>query len=152
MRKSIITLLTDFGTKEHYVASVKGVMLNINPHCTLIDITHQVSPQDIKEGAFTLANAYSFFPKGTIHLSVVDPGVGGSRRAILVVTQDYFFVGPDNGLFTLAAPREQVRQVVALTNKKFFLPKCLFHFPWKRSFCTGRCTPFLRRKTRSLWK
>jgi S-adenosylmethionine hydrolase len=123
MRKSIITLLTDFGTKEHYVASVKGVMLSINPQCTLIDITHQVSPQDIKEGAFILANAYSFFPKGTIHLSVVDPGVGGSRRAILVVTQDYFFVGPDNGLFTLAAPREQVRQVVALTKKKFFLPK-----------------------------
>jgi len=129
MRKSIITLLTDFGTKEHYVASVKGVMLNINPHCTLIDITHQVSPQDIKEGAFTLANAYSFFPKGTIHLSVVDPGVGGSRRSILVVTQDYFFVGPDNGLFTLAAPREQVRQVVALTNKNFFLPsvRSTFH-------------------------
>ena len=123
MRKSIITLLTDFGTTDHYVASLKGVMLSINPHCTLIDITHQVSPQDIKEGAFTLANAYSFFPKGTIHLSVVDPGVGGSRRAILVVTQDYFFVGPDNGLFTLAAPKEQVRQVVALTNKKFFLPK-----------------------------
>jgi S-adenosylmethionine hydrolase len=123
VRKSIITLLTDFGTKEHYVASIKGVILNINPHCTLVDITHQVKPQDVKEGAFILANAYTFFPKGTIHLSVVDPGVGGTRRAILVVTQDYFFVGPDNGLFTLAAPRERVKQVVALTNKKFFLPK-----------------------------
>ena len=123
MRKSIITLLTDFGTKDHYVASLKGVMLTINPQCTLIDITHQVNPQDIKEGALILANAYSFFPKGTIHLAVVDPGVGGSRKAILLVTRDYFFVGPDNGLFTLVSPREQVRQVVALTNKEFFLPR-----------------------------
>jgi len=99
------------------------VMLTINPQCTLIDITHQVNPQDIKEGAFILANAYSFFPKGTIHLAVVDPGVGGSRKAILLITRDYFFVGPDNGLFTLAAPRGQVKQAVALANKKFFLPR-----------------------------
>jgi len=77
MRKPIITLLTDFGTKDHYVASMKGVILNINPRCLLIDITHQVSPHDIREGAFILANAYSYFPKGTIHLSVVEPGVGG---------------------------------------------------------------------------
>jgi len=122
MRKSIITLLTDFGTKDHYVASLKGVILGINPHCTLIDITHQVSPQDIEEGAFILANTYSFFPGGTIHLSVVDPGVGGSRKPILIVTKDYFFVGPDNGLFTLAAPREQVTRVVLLTKRRFFLP------------------------------
>ena len=122
MRKSIITLLTDFGIKDHYVASLKGVILGINPHCTLVDISHQVSPQDIREGAFILANTYSFFPRGTIHLSVVDPEVGSSRKPILIVTKDYFFVGPDNGLFTLAASREQVSQVVALTNKKFFLP------------------------------
>jgi len=123
MKKSIITLLTDFGTKDHYVASLKGVILRIHPQCTLIDISHQVNPQDIKEGAFILANAYSFFPKGTIHLAVVDPGVGGSRKAILLVTRDYFFVGPDNGLLTLAAPRGRVKQAVALANKKFFLPR-----------------------------
>ena len=90
MKNSIITLLTDFGTKDHYVASMKGIILRINPQCTLVDITHQVSPHDIKEGAFILANAYSFFPKGTIHLSVVDPGVGGPRKPILLVTQTIF--------------------------------------------------------------
>ncbi len=121
MRNSIITLLTDFGTKDHYVASMKGTILNINPQCTLIDITHHVNPHDIREGAFILANAYSAFPKGTIHLSVVDPGVGGPRKPILLVTANYFFVGPDNGLFTIALKREKVEKVVALTNPKYFL-------------------------------
>jgi S-adenosylmethionine hydrolase len=123
MSKSIITLLTDFGTKDHYVASMKGVILNINPQCLLIDITHQVNPHDIEEGAFILASTYSYFPKGTIHLSVVDPGVGGIRKPILLVTRNYFFIGPDNGLFTLVAQREKVKQVVALAKKKYFLSK-----------------------------
>jgi len=128
MRNPIITLLTDFGTKDHYVASMKGVILNINPQCILIDITHQVNPHDIQKGAFLLANTYSYFPKGTIHLSVVDPGVGGGRKAILLVTQNYFFVGPDNGLFTLIAQREKVKQVVVLTKRKYFLPKVSMTF------------------------
>jgi S-adenosylmethionine hydrolase len=123
MSKPIITLLTDFGTKDHYIASMKGVILNINPQCLIIDITHQVNPHDIKEGAFILANTYSYFPKGTIHLAVVDPGVGGIRKPILVVTQNYSFVGPDNGLFSLVAQREKLKQVVALTKKKYFLSK-----------------------------
>jgi S-adenosylmethionine hydrolase len=123
MRNPIITLLTDFGAGDYYVASMKGVILRINPRCTLIDITHQVKRHDIKEGAFILANAFSSFPKGTIHLSVVDPGVGGPRKPILVVTPNYFFIGPDNGLFTLALLGEKVRQVIALTNSKFFLPR-----------------------------
>ena len=123
MRKPVITLLTDFGTKDHYVASMKGVILNINPQCLLIDISHQVNPHDVEEGAFILANTYSYFPKGTIHLSVVDPGVGGIRKPILLVTQNYSFVGPDNGLFTIVAQREKVKQVVALTKKKYFLSK-----------------------------
>jgi len=122
MRNSVITLLTDFGTKDHYVASMKGTILRINPRSTLIDITHHVSPHDIEEGAFVLANAYSSFPKGTIHLSVVDPGVGGPRKPVLFVTTNYFFVGPDNGLFTLALKREKLKKVVTLTNQKFFLP------------------------------
>jgi S-adenosylmethionine hydrolase len=88
----------------------------------MIDITHQVPPHDIEEGAFILANAYSAFPKGTIHLSVVDPGVGSQRKPILFVTKNYFFIGPDNGLFTLALQREKVRQAVGLTNRKYFLP------------------------------
>jgi S-adenosylmethionine hydrolase len=123
MRKPTITLLTDFGTKDHYVASMKGVILSINPQCTLIDITHQVRPQDIREGAFLLANTYSYFPKGTIHLSVVDPGVGGIRKPILLVTPHHFFVGPDNGLFTLVTQREKVKKVIVLTQQKYFLPK-----------------------------
>jgi S-adenosylmethionine hydrolase len=94
MKKPIITLLTDFGTKDHYVASMKGVILNINPHCILIDITHRVNPQDIREGAFLLAQVYSYFPRGTIHLSVIDPGVGGLRKPILLETQNYFLSAP----------------------------------------------------------
>jgi S-adenosylmethionine hydrolase len=123
MRLPIITLLTDFGTKDHYVASMKGVILSINPRCILIDISHQVSPQDIQEGAFLLAHSYSYFPKGTIHLSVVDPGVGGMRKPILLVTQNHFFIGPDNGLFTLVAQREKVKKVIILSQPKYFLHK-----------------------------
>jgi S-adenosylmethionine hydrolase len=123
MRKSIITLLTDFGLKDPYVASMKGVLLTINPQCTLVDITHQVHSHDIKEGAFILAQTYSTFPKGTIHLAVVDPGVGSPRKPILLVTKKYFFVGPDNGLFTLPPRRERVKQAVLLANQKFFLSK-----------------------------
>jgi S-adenosylmethionine hydrolase len=123
MRNRIITLLTDFGTKDHYVASMKGTILGINPRSTLIDISHQISPQDIQEGAFLLASTFSSFPKGTIHLSVVDPGVGGPRRPILIVTSHYYFIGPDNGLFTLVLQREKVKQVVVLTNRKYFLSR-----------------------------
>ena len=123
MKRPIITLLTDFGTKDYYVASLKGAILSINPRSSLVDITHQVSPHDIEEGAFILANAYSSFPKGTIHLSVIDPGVGSARKPILLVTSNYFFVGPDNGLFTLAVRKEKVKKAVALTNPRFFLSK-----------------------------
>lgn len=121
MKLSIITLLTDFGTKDYYVGAMKGVILKINPQCTLIDISHQVSPQDIREGAFLLANTFSYFPEGTIHLAVIDPEVGGKRKPILLKTRNYFFVGPDNGLFTLAAQRDGVDRVIELTNSKYFL-------------------------------
>jgi len=136
MKNSIISLLTDFGEKDHYVASMKGVILNINPQCTLVDITHEVRPHDIQEGAFILANTYSYFPKGTIHLSVVDPEVGGMRKPILLVTQNYFFVGPDNGLFTFIAQREKVKQVVVLTKKQYFLPKLSMTFHGRDIFAS----------------
>lgn len=122
MRNSIITLLTDFGTKDHYVSAMKGILLRINPLCSIVDITHQVTPYDVKEGAFILANAYSSFPHGTIHVAVVDPGVGGTRKSILVMTTNYFFLGPDNGLFTFALQKEKVKYVIALTNSNYFLP------------------------------
>jgi len=121
LKNPIITLLTDFGTKDHYVASMKGVILNTNPRCHLIDITHHVSRHDIREGAFILANAYSHFPKGTIHLAVVDPGVGGARKPLLLVTPDYYFVGPDNGLFTMIMKNETLEQVIALDRPKYHL-------------------------------
>ncbi len=129
MKRRIITLLTDFGTQDHYVASIKGVILRINPNCTLIDITHQVRPHDIREGAFVLANASPYYPKGTIHLAVVDPGVGSPRKPILFVTRNYFFLGPDNGLLSLAAERDGVKQAIALNSRRFFLPKIstIFH-------------------------
>jgi S-adenosyl-L-methionine hydrolase (adenosine-forming) len=123
MKRPIITLLTDFGDRDHYVASMKGVILGINPSCTLVDISHHVKPQDIQEGAFLLANAFSSFPKRTIHLAVVDPGVGGPRRPILVATSNYFFIGPDNGIFMLALQREEVKLVVHLNNERYFLPQ-----------------------------
>jgi S-adenosyl-L-methionine hydrolase (adenosine-forming) len=122
-RWPIITLLTDFGLKDPYVASMKGVMLSINPQCHLVDITHHVSSHDIREGAFILARAYASFPKGTIHLAVVDPGVGSPRKPILFVTKNYFFVGPDNGLLTIALRTETLKRVVLLANQKFFLSK-----------------------------
>jgi S-adenosylmethionine hydrolase len=123
MSSPVITLLTDFGTRDHYVASMKGVILRINPKCTLVDITHKIKAHDIQEGAFILANAYSFFPKGTIHLALVDPGVGGARKPILFVTSNYFFVGPDNGIFGLALRREKVRRAIELNNGDYFLPQ-----------------------------
>ena len=122
MKRRIVTFLTDFGTQDHYVASMKGVILGINPWCTLIDISHEVSPHDMREGALTLANAYPYFPKGTIHLAVVDPGVGSARKPILLVTKNYFFVGPDNGLLSLAAKKDGVKKAIVLSNRSFFRP------------------------------
>jgi len=123
MRNPVITLLTDFGTRDHYVAAMKGVILKINPQCRLIDITHQVSPHDTREGAFVLASAYSYFPEGTIHLAVVDPGVGGTRKPLLLVTPKYCFVGPDNGLFAMIARKERLKQIIMLDRKEYHLSK-----------------------------
>lgn len=123
VRNPIVTLLTDFGAKDHYVASMKGVILRINPRCKIVDITHHISPQDIMEGAFVLANAFSYFPEETIHLAVVDPGVGGARHPLLIVTDHFLFVGPDNGLFSLALRKERMKEAYVLTEKRFFQPE-----------------------------
>ncbi len=119
----IVTLLTDFGTKDHYVASMKGVILNLNPRSQVVDITHQIRPQDVVEGAFVLANAFSYFPEGTVHLAVVDPKVGGPRAPLLIVTERYYFVGPDNGLFSMVLRRERMREAYVLAERRFFLSK-----------------------------
>jgi S-adenosyl-L-methionine hydrolase (adenosine-forming) len=95
----IVTLLTDFGTEDVYVGVMKGVILQINPAIAIVDLTHQIPPQNIELGAFQLQNAYCHFPAGTVHLAVVDPAVGSARNAIALAASDCFFVGPDNGIF-----------------------------------------------------
>ncbi|MEK7803691.1 MAG: SAM-dependent chlorinase/fluorinase, partial [Deltaproteobacteria bacterium] len=119
--RGIITLLTDFGTADSYVSAMKGVILSINPDATIIDISHQIPPQDITTGAFVVSQSAPFFPKGTVHIAVVDPGVGGKRKPILIQTDRYFFVGPDNGIFSIALQRERVKRKIHLTNKDYFL-------------------------------
>jgi S-adenosylmethionine hydrolase len=99
----VITLTSDFGLKDHYVGVMKAVILNIAPHARLVDISHDIAPQDIMAAAWVTRNAAFYFPKGTIHLCVVDPGVGTSRRPIAVSINGHYFVGPDNGLFSLVA-------------------------------------------------
>ncbi len=96
----VITLTTDFGTGDAYVASMKGVILSINPKAVIVDICHSVEPQNILQAAFILSNAHHYFPKGTIHLVVVDPGVGSQRKAILLKTPSAFFLAPDNGVLS----------------------------------------------------
>jgi len=95
-----ITLLTDFGTEDTYAAVMKGVILTRDPRAVLVDITHAIEPQNIRHGAFVLGSAYRYFPKNTIHVAVVDPGVGGERRGIILKVPDALFVAPDNGLLT----------------------------------------------------
>lgn len=96
----IVTLLTDFGLRDHYVASMKGVILSANPAITIVDISHEVPAHDIRAAAFTLGSCYADFPAGTVHLAVVDPGVGSARRPICLSAAGHLFVGPDNGIFS----------------------------------------------------
>ena len=96
-----ITLTTDFGLTDHFVGTMKGVIHGIAPRATVIDLCHMITPFEILEGGFVISQAYRYFPKGTIHVVVVDPGVGTSRRPILLEAAGQYFVGPDNGAFTL---------------------------------------------------
>ena len=113
MGSSIITLTTDFGLADHYVGVMKGVIASIHPAATTIDISHEVRPYCVAEGAFRIAQAYRFFPRGTVHVVVVDPGVGGPRRPIAALAGGYYFVGPDNGVFSQVFEKETavVREV-----------------------------------------
>ena len=103
-----ITLLTDFGLGDTYVGAMKGVLLGINPQTTLVDLTHDVRPQDILQGAFLLGTAWRYFPAGTIHVAVVDPGVGTERKALLLQGHGHAFLAPDNGLLSFVLPRDGV--------------------------------------------
>ncbi len=116
----IIAMLTDFGYRDPYVAAMKGVILSIDPQLTVIDITHEVPNFNVREAAFILFNVYRYYPRGTVFLVVVDPGVGSTRRAIAIETENYFFVGPDNGVLMLAARSDGIVRCVELTNDRFF--------------------------------
>jgi S-adenosylmethionine hydrolase len=120
--KPMIALLSDFGTRDHYVGTMKGVILGICPEATLIDITHEVAPHDVLEGALELAASYKFFPTGTIFVAVVDPGVGSARRGLAAEIGDYRFVCPDNGLLTAVAREAPPRKVVELTERRYARP------------------------------
>jgi hypothetical protein len=112
--------LTDFGAADYFVGALKGAILSVNPRARIIDITQEIPAHDVQAGAFTLLAAYESFPPGTIHVAVVDPGVGSARRPLLVSTRRYFFVGPDNGLFSYVCEREEDARAYHLTNEKFF--------------------------------
>lgn len=118
--RPVITLLTDFGTRDPYVAAMKGVILALHREATLVDLTHEVAPQDVVAGAFILAEATPFFPPGTIHVAVVDPGVGTQRRALAARALDSFWVGPDNGLFHLVFQESETLDLVSLENPRYF--------------------------------
>lgn len=116
MKRPIITLLTDFGSADHYSGAMKGVILGICPDAQLVDISHEITPYAITEAAFTLSQAWTCFPAGTVHIVVVDPGVGSSRRPILAEAAGHLFVAPDNGVLTMlydAVPAHEVREITA---------------------------------------
>jgi S-adenosylmethionine hydrolase len=118
----LITLTTDFGYDDPFVGVMKGVILKINPETRIVDITHGIRPQDIQEAAFTIGMNYRYFPEGTIHLVVVDPGVGSARRPLLVLSENHFFVGPDNGVFSyIYRVKHETLQVVHITAEHYFL-------------------------------
>lgn len=118
---TIITLLSDFGTRDAFVGIMKGVVLGIAPQARLVDLTHEVAPQDVLAGALVLRSAVSCFPPGTVHLAVVDPGVGSERRPLLVVTERGALVGPDNGLLYPAAAALGIREIRVLDRAGCFL-------------------------------
>ena len=123
MPTKIITLTTDFGLKDPYAAEMKAVILSICPTAIMVDVTHEIEKFNVRAGAFVLASASTYFPKGTIHVAVVDPGVGTKRRCILVETGQGYFVGPDNGLLMLAAEKQGVKSIREVSSPKFMLPR-----------------------------
>ena len=115
----IVTLLSDFGNRDQYVSEMKGSILSLCPSATLVDISHEIDKFNIRMGAFVLATASAYFPSETIHVAVVDPGVGGQRRGLLVETERAMYIGPDNGILIPAALRDGIREIHSIENKQF---------------------------------
>jgi S-adenosyl-L-methionine hydrolase (adenosine-forming) len=124
---TVITLLTDFGTRDTFVGVIKGVIWNIAPGVQIADLTHEISPQNVMEGALAIADAAPYFPAGTIHVCVVDPGVGTARRPMVASIGGQYFIGPDNGLFSLLIAKAEDYTnppvYMALTQTRFWLPQ-----------------------------
>jgi S-adenosylmethionine hydrolase len=120
--RPVIALLSDFGTRDHYAGTMKGVILNICPDATLVDITHEVPAHDVLDGSLQLAGAARYFPAGTIFLAVVDPGVGSARRGIAAEAGDYRFVAPDNGVLTQVLREAPPKKIVELTERRYARP------------------------------
>ncbi len=118
----LVTLITDFGTADGYAGAMKGVLLSLNRQVTVVDITHDVPPQDVAAGAFTALVACPYYPPGTVHILVVDPGVGSERRILAAQIGEWWFIAPDNGLLTHLMDRHQVAAVYALTEPRFWRP------------------------------
>lgn len=119
----VISLLTDFGLVDGYVGIMHGVILSICPDAQIVDISHGIPAQNVRHAAYVLHISYPYFPKGTVHVIVVDPGVGSERRAIAVHTSGGYFVAPDNGVLSYVLAREQVLEAVELTNSRYWLPQ-----------------------------
>jgi len=142
---SIIALTTDFGTKDGYAAQMKGVILGICPQARLIDVTHDIQPYSLIEGALVLKGVSPYFPDGTIHVAVVDPGVGGARRGMALKADNRYYVGPDNGLFSLIFQLAQEWEAREITNPAYLLPQphATFHgrdvfAPTAAHLCAGK--------------
>ncbi|HUC30306.1 MAG TPA: SAM-dependent chlorinase/fluorinase [Candidatus Acidoferrum sp.] len=120
MHRPIITLTTDFGTNDHFVGAMKGVILDIVPEAAIVDISHAVQPYDVLDGALAISQAYSYFPTGTVHVVVVDPGVGTTRRPIIASSDGYHFVAPDNGVLSMVYAREERIHVRHITSEHYF--------------------------------
>jgi S-adenosyl-L-methionine hydrolase (adenosine-forming) len=120
-RRPIITLTTDFGFNDHFVGTIKGVILDLAPNVEIVDICHSVQAFDVLDGALTVAQAYSYFPNGTVHLVVIDPGVGTERKPILVTSERHHFVAPDNGVLSLVYAREERLHVRHITAEHYYL-------------------------------
>jgi S-adenosyl-L-methionine hydrolase (adenosine-forming) len=120
MKEPVVTILTDFGLTDHYVAAMKGVILGICPRARLVDISHLITPFSISQGAWTLAQAWRNFPKGTVHLAVVDPGVGSARRAMAADIEGHRFVAPDNGLLTMVLGSARGARIHEISARRYF--------------------------------
>jgi S-adenosylmethionine hydrolase len=146
MSRPIIALLTDFGTRDHYAGTMKGVVLGLCPDATLVDISHDIPAHDVLTGALELAACYRYFPAGTIFLVVVDPGVGSTRRGLAAETADYRFVAPDNGVLSAVFAETPPRTVVELTDRQYARPSVSRTFEGRDRFAPAAA--WLARGTR----